>query len=454
VLGVAKKNHKCVECGHTQIAWDSICPSCGQAGTMEEVVSESRRAGKGQVARKAPAATLTAFDKVSSLELARMETGIAELDRVLGGGLVPGTGMVLAGEPGAGKTTLASEIVINLSEKMTVAYFSGEESVAQVKTRLERLGSGASANIPLSNEVGVERICQAIDEHDLDFVVIDSIQTVFSEEVGGVPGSISQVKESAHQIMRTAKSRGTSVLIIGQVVKSGDMAGPRALEHLVDVVLSFEGDRRHQHRILRANKNRYGSTDEVGVFEMTGKGLLGVDDVSSLFIEDGGGMPGAAVTAVIEGSRPILCEIQVLASPSDLPQPIRGVRGLDPKRVQMLLAVLRRKAGIKEIGSMDIYVNVSGSLKIEDPGTDLAVCLAIASAVRGQELGERACIFGEVSLLGLVRPAPQGERRSKEADRLGYQAITANKVEDLKTFINRALAGNDSGAPVPVVEPV
>jgi len=383
--------------------------------------------------------------------MARTATGISELDRVLGGGLVPGTGIVLAGEPGAGKTTLASDIVINLAKQQKVAYFSGEESKAQIKTRLERLGASADAGIPLSDEIGVERICAAINEHNLDFVVIDSIQSVFSEEVSGVPGSISQVKEAAHQIMRAAKSHGTSVLIIGQVIKSGDMAGPRVLEHLVDVVLTFEGDRRHQHRILRASKNRYGSTDEVGVFEMTSTGMLGVEDLAALFVEDDQGLAGSAVTAVIEGSRALLCAIQVLVSPSDLPQPIRAVRGMDPKRVQMLLAVMRQRAGFSAIGSMDIYVNVAGSLKIEDPGCDLAVCLALASALENEPLAERYCAYGEVSLLGMVRPAPQGQRRGKEANRLGYVPFSVDGAAELKKVVSLASGPKDQKGGVQVV---
>lgn len=430
---MAKRLHKCSACGHEQVSWAAECPECEEVGTLDVVVlNKSRRAGRKVFA---PSAALTGLNDVSGQNLLRVDTGISELNRVLGGGLVPGSGVILAGEPGMGKTTLASEIVIALSRNHKVAYSSGEESLTQVKSRMIRLGASEGDPIALTGEVSVERICRTIEAENLDFLVIDSIQTTFSEEMSGPPGSTGQIRESAQQIMRTCKENEVSVLMVGQVIKNGDMAGPRMLEHLVDVVLVFEGDRSEQHRIVRALKNRYGSTDEIGVFSMTETGLEGIDDPSDLFLEGGGHLPGFAITSVIEGSRPLLCEIQALASPSDMPQPIRSARGIDPKRLQMLLAVLRTKAGMREIGSHEIYVNVSGAFKIDDPGCDLAICMAIASAVDDRPVKEKACVYGEVSLLGLVKPARQADRRAKEAERLGHIPMSPGSVQKVSDLI-------------------
>lgn len=438
-MAKSRKLYRCSNCDHQQPTWVGICPKCGEPGTFEEVEVEAQRAGAKLQQGSVPPASFSPLREVSMSDVKRMGTGIDELDRVLGGGLVPGSYLLLAGEPGAGKTTMASEIVLHLSrEGRKVAYISGEESAAQVKMRLERLGAKADDDVLLSNEVGVERICEAIRANKFTLVVIDSIQTILSEAVSGSAGSVSQVRECAERLMRTAKSTGTAVLLIGQVIKSGEIAGPRLLEHMVDVVLAFEGDRHEDYRLLRANKNRFGSIDEIGAFEMTSTGLRGIADPSALFVEDSGRLPGSAVTAVMEGTRPVLCEIQALVSASNLPQPMRVVRGLDPKRAQMLLAVLSRKAGFR-LGSMDVHINVSGGLKLDDPGTDLAVCLAVASAVEGAVPKERYCAFGEVSLLGLTKPAGQSERRRKEAERLNYVPLVADKGQKLKDLLGGAL---------------
>lgn len=406
---------------------------------MTETVEEASRAGRPSAA-SGPAATFRSLAEVKAIEGERTSTGIAELDRVLGGGLVVGSYLVLAGEPGAGKTTMASEICLHLAgEGKRVGYVSGEESESQARMRFHRLGWDEKSTIEISSEVGVERICQAVRENDYDLVVIDSIQTMLSEEIPGAPGSISQVRECGQKLLRAAKSGKTSVLLVGQVTKGGEMAGPRILEHMVDGVLQFEGDRREQLRILRAVKNRFGNTDEIGVFEMTGSGLRGIEDPSEIFAETAAErLPGSVLTATIEGSRPVLCEIQALVSPSNLPQPVRAVRGLDPKRVQMLLAVLQRKVGVP-LGSYDVHINVSGGLKIDDPGTDLAVCLAILSAAENKAPLRTYCAFGEVSLLGIVRPAPQSDRRKKEAERLNYVPLQAGD-EDLRGVLRSSLA--------------
>jgi DNA repair protein RadA/Sms len=413
-----------------------MCPACGEAATLEEQLLGAERSGRAITL--APAATFRSLSSVQKGKEERSKTGMPELDRVLGGGLVQGSYIVLAGEPGAGKTTLASDICLQLArQSKRVAYVSGEESEAQARMRFQRLG-WRDEEIEISSEVGVERIAAAVSEEDFDLLVVDSIQTMISEHVPGAPGSISQVRECGQALLRAAKSGKTSVLLIGQVTKGGDMAGPRTLEHMVDTVLQFEGDRREQLRILRAVKNRFGNTDEIGVFEMTGEGLKGIADPSAIFAgEEGEILPGSVFTPVIEGSRPVLCEIQALVSPSNLPQPIRAVRGLDAKRVQMLLAVLQQKVGV-HLGSFDVYLNVSGGLKIDDPGSDLAVCLAVLSAAEDKSLNKKFAAFGEVSLLGLVRAARQSERRRKEAERLSYVPFEGGE-ESLRDLLFSAL---------------
>jgi DNA repair protein RadA/Sms len=416
-----------------------MCPECDDANTFQKFMPQAERQGRVAVTdSNAPAADFTPLKDISKQTFKRTKTGISELDRVLGEGMVPGSYIVLSGAPGAGKSTLATEWLLNLdNNNHSVAYVSGEESPAQIRMRFNRLGAKEDNKILVSSETSIERICQSIYKMAPTLIVIDSIQTMISEEVSSAAGSLAQVRECAQKLMKAAKTTKTSVLLIGQVVKSGEMAGPRALEHLVDVVLAFEGDQREQHRILRSVKNRFGSTDEIGVFEMTGSGLVGVDDPSTMFVDNKKPLPGSAITAVMEGSRPMICEIQALTSSSNLPQPIRAVRGLDPKRVQMLLAVLSRKAGF-HLGSYDVYVNVSGGLKIDDPGTDLAVCLAVASAIEGVAIKERYCAFGEISLLGLTRPANQSERRIKEAQRLGFTPHYPDRSQNAANLIKDA----------------
>jgi DNA repair protein RadA/Sms len=437
----AQTVYVCSACGHSQSRWAGLCPSCGEGGSFEEQVAPAERAKLAVPRGSVPAADFVPLAGIETIEHERIGTGIGELDRVLGGGLVPGSYLVLAGEPGAGKTTLASELLIHLaSEGHSVAYVSGEESASQARMRFERLGGSAQLErIQISTETSVERLCEAVRASGYELVVVDSVQTMFSEGAPGAPGSVSQVRECGQQLLRASKESGSSVLLVGQVTKGGEIAGPRTLEHMVDVVLGFEGDRREQLRILRAVKNRFGSTDEIGVFEMGSNGLEGIADPSRIFLApEEEGLPGTAVACVIEGTRPLLCEVQALVSPSNLTQPIRAARGLDTRRVQMLLAVLQRKGGYP-IGSLDIHINVAGGLRIDEPGADLAVCLAVASAIEERPLAERSCAFGEVSLLGLVRPAPQAERRSAEARRLGYEPLEVGS-EGLRDIVSRALA--------------
>lgn len=434
-VAAQKTLYVCSSCGSSTQSFARACPSCGEIGTLEsrEVAAESGQRAVHS-AGAVPAAEFTSLDQLEeSVEGPRMSTGIPELDRVLGGGMVEASYIVLSGEPGAGKTTMASEISLALAaEGKKVAYVSGEESLQQAQMRFNRLKK--TERLPemmISTERSVERICEAIASVGFDLLVVDSIQTAYSEEGSGDPGSTSQVKLCGHKLMSAAKTYGCSILIIGQVIKDGTIAGPRQLEHLVDAVLSFEGDRREQYRLLRAVKNRFGTTDEIGVFEMTSTGLVGVEDPSQLFIgEESEKESGSVLTAVIEGTRPVVCEVQALVVPSNIPQPQRAVRGFDPKKITLLLAVLQSRMGLPT-GSLDVFINVSGGLKIDDPGADLAVCLAILASHGDALLKDRYCVFGEVSLLGQLRKPSQQNRRSKEAERLGLKPISPDQLDNL-----------------------
>ena len=421
-------------------------PQLRQVRHRAELHPEAERKGRSEK-DGSPAATFQALGEVSSAEHKRVSTGISELDRVLGGGLVPDSYIMLAGEPGAGKTTLSAEACLHLSAAgRKVAYVSGEESAQQVKGRFARLAKaipGAEPDtIPFSKETGIERICQAIRSGELDLVIVDSIQTVISEQVPGAPGGVAQVRECAHQLMVAAKGTGTAVLIVGQVLKGGDMAGPKTLEHLVDVILQFENTREDTSgvRILRAVKNRFGSTDEIGVFEMTGAGLKGIPNPSELFApKREQAVPGTVTCAVLEGTRPVLVEVQALVNPNEKnPMPTRVANGLDIKRVQMLTAVMARKLNYP-LGSMDIYLNVAGGLKVSETAIDLAVCIALASAAKRQPVRTGLCVFGEVNLVGEVRKVSQSDRRANEADRLGYTVL--GHQDRLKSMIDAALDG-------------
>ena len=374
--------------------------------------------GRNRVARP-----LQRLADVRVEEAARIGTGVPELDRVLGGGLVPASLVLVGGEPGVGKSTLLLTALSNVARSGRRALLvTGEESVAQVKLRAERLGGADGVEILAETEL--EAVCATLEHERPDVCVIDSVQTLYSSELGSAPGSVGQVRESAGRLLRVAKEQGVATILVGHVTKDGSVAGPRVLEHLVDCVLQFEGDRYHAHRVLRAAKNRFGSTNELGVFEMTGAGLLGVPDPSELFGRTQAGEVGAAVACALEGTRPILLEIQALVSKSDLAMPRRVATGVDPKRLAMVIAVLSRHAGIA-LGSADVFVNVAGGVRIDEPGADLAVALAIASAARGVPVREGAAAFGEIGLTGRLRQAAQAERRLEECGKLGIALVLA-----------------------------
>ena len=422
--------HVCTECGTASGRWLGRCPGCGEFGTM---VAEAPvpRGSKG--AARAP---LRLVDVVAE-ESERIPTGVPELDRVLGGGLVPASLVLVGGEPGVGKSTLLLSALGAISRDRRALLVTGEESVAQVKLRAARLG-GCDA-VEILAETELDAVCATLEREQPAVCVIDSVQTLWSQEIGSAPGSVSQVRESAARLLRVSKENGVATFLVGHVTKDGSVAGPRVLEHLVDCVLQFEGDRYHAHRILRAVKNRFGSTNELGVFEMTGAGLIGVPDPSEVFGKTHGGEIGAAVTCTLEGTRPLLLEIQALVAPTDLAMPRRVGTGVDPKRLAMIVAVLSRHAGLA-LGTADVFVNVAGGVRIDEPGADLGIALAIASAAKGVPVREGVAAFGEIGLTGRLRPAAQVDRRLEECRKFGCETVLGPSSETLRKALTAALA--------------
>jgi len=408
----------CSECGATTGRWLGRCPGCGAFGTLVEEL----HGRDGQPAAGAPRVPQRLGD-VRVEEAARLATGVPELDRVLGGGLVPASLVLLGGEPGVGKSTLLLSALGAVARSGRDALLvTGEESVAQVRLRAERLGGTDEVGILAETEL--DAVCSTLERERPAVCVIDSVQTLYAGELGSAPGSVAQVREAASRLLRVAKQSGVATVLVGHVTKDGAVAGPRVLEHLVDCVLQFEGDRYHAHRILRATKNRFGSTNELGVFEMTASGLVGVPDPSALFGRTRAGEVGAAVAVALEGTRPLLLEVQALVSKTDLAMPRRVGTGVDPKRLAMIVAVLGRHAGVP-LGAADVFVNVAGGVRIDEPGADLAVALSIASAARGVPLREGVASFGELGLTGRLRAAAQAERRLAECAKLGVATVVA-----------------------------
>jgi DNA repair protein RadA/Sms len=408
----ASLHFSCSECGYSTGRWLGRCPSCASFGTLAE---EAPHAPNGHSEAK----PLLRLADVEVEDAERIPTGVPELDRVLGGGLVPASLVLVGGEPGVGKSTLLLMALAAISRDRRALLVTGEESTAQVKLRAARLGG--AERVEILAETNLEVVCATLEREQPDVCVIDSIQTLYSAEVGSAPGSVAQVREAAARLLRVGKESGVALFLVGHVTKDGSVAGPRVLEHLVDCVLQFEGDRYHAHRVLRAAKNRFGSTNELGVFEMTGAGLEGVPDPSAVFGQSDGEV-GAAVACALEGTRPLLLEIQSLVSPTDLAMPRRVGTGVDPKRLAMIVAVLSRHAGLA-LGQADVFVNVAGGVRIDEPGADLTVALAIASAARGAPLRPGTASFGEIGLTGRLRPAAQAERRAQECAKLGLSSV-------------------------------
>jgi DNA repair protein RadA/Sms len=408
--------YSCTECGTTAGRWFGKCPGCGAFGTLVEELS-----GHAGPAGAASARAPQRLADVKVEDATRISTGVPELDRVLGGGLVPASLVLVGGEPGVGKSTLLLSALGAVARGGRKALLvTGEESTAQVKLRAERLG-GAD-EVAILAETELDAVCATLEREKPDACVVDSVQTLFSSDLGSAPGSVAQVREAASRLLRTAKTHGVATILVGHVTKDGAVAGPRVLEHLVDCVLQFEGDRYHAHRVLRATKNRFGSTNELGVFEMTAAGLVGVPDPSELFGRTRPGEIGAAVACTLEGTRPLLLEVQALVAKTDLAMPRRVGTGVDPRRLAMIVAVLSRHAGVP-LGSADVFVNVAGGVRIDEPGADAAVAVAIASAARGAPVLEGIAVLGEIGLTGRLRPVAQAERRLEECRKLGVTAV-------------------------------
>jgi DNA repair protein RadA/Sms len=402
--------YACSECGYSTGKWLGRCPSCGEWGSLVEETSPAPGTLKGE------AKPLLRLVEVEAADAERMSTGIAELDRVLGGGLVPASLVLVSGDPGIGKSTLLLMALRAMSSERSAILVTGEESAAQVKLRADRLGGGEEVQILA--ETNLDEVCATLERERPDVCVIDSVQTLYAPDLGSAPGSVGQVREATGRLLRLAKERRIAVFLVGHVTKDGAVAGPRVLEHLVDCVLHFEGDRYRSHRILRAVKNRFGSTNELGVFDMTNEGLVGVSDPSLVFGRPDDEQPGSALACALEGTRPIVLEVQALVSRTDLAMPRRVGTGVDPKRLAMIVAVLGRHARVP-LGQADVFVNVAGGVRIEEPGADLAVALAIASAARGAAVRHGVAAIAEIGLTGRLRPVGQMERRLAECAKLG-----------------------------------
>jgi DNA repair protein RadA/Sms len=429
----------CQSCGQDYPRWFGQCQSCGEWNTLVEEI----RNPKSEILNKFKSQISNIQSPISIVEVKydaeeRNATGIAEVDRVLGGGVVAGSVVLVAGEPGIGKSTMMLQAAEALSKNELVLYVSGEESPKQIRLRAERLGT-ISKNLMLFPETNLFAIEKAIGEIKPQFVVVDSIQAVYREDIPSAPGSVSQVRECAGYLVRIAKSTGIPIFIVGHVTKEGNIAGPRVLEHVVDTVLYFEGERHKQYRILRVTKNRFGSTNEVGIFEMKDKGLVEVANPSEVFLsERPKDSSGSVVTAAIEGTRPLLVEIQALVTPTKMAYPVRKVTGVDYNRVSIIIAVLERQLGLK-LSNADVYVNAAGGVRITEPAMDLPIALAIASCYKNKPIDSEMVAVGEIGLAGEVRSVNQIEQRAKEAEKLGFKNIIiprANQKENKKSKIN------------------
>jgi DNA repair protein RadA/Sms len=424
-----KSAYVCAECGATALQWFGTCPSCGAAGTLSETVMEKSSGHRYAGA----AASSVALQDIHARELERMPTGVSELDRALGGGLVAAQVILLGGDPGIGKSTLLLQCLASLSDR--VLYISGEESGEQIALRARRLALDAGG-VRLLAETQLERVIAALEAAKPRVAVVDSIQTLWSETLQSAPGSVAQVRECAAQLTRHAKRAGTALFMIGHVTKEGAIAGPRVLEHIVDTVLYFEGDPSSAFRLVRAVKNRFGAVNEIGVFAMTEKGLKGVSNPSRMFLSDHEkSVPGSCVLATLEGTRPLLVEIQALVDPAHSPNPRRLSVGLEQNRLAMLLAVLHRHAGIAT-WEQDVFVNAVGGVRIGEPAADLAVCLAVVSSLSDHPIFSKVAVFGEIGLAGEVRPAPRGQDRLREIAKLGFEKAIVPRANQPKAKIS------------------
>ncbi|MCI8834121.1 MAG: DNA repair protein RadA [Ruminococcus sp.] len=414
----------CQNCGHEESKWLGQCPACREWNTFAE---ERVSTGKTSVAKIKGEAKIVSLSEVETDEHARIHTELKELDRVLGGGIVPGSLILVGGDPGIGKSTLLLQVCQRIAVEKMVLYISGEESLAQIKLRANRMGEFRE-NLKLLCETNLDRIREVIESRRPGLVVIDSIQTMYNEEVSSAPGSVSQVRESTNVLMQLAKGLGIPIFIVGHVTKEGTVAGPRVLEHMVDTVLYFEGDRHASYRILRGVKNRFGSTNEIGVFEMRQKGLIEVENPSEYMLS---GRPehatGSVVACSMEGTRPLLLEIQALVCESNFGMPRRTATGTDYNRVNLLMAVLEKRVGL-HMSNCDAYVNIAGGIRMNEPAIDLGIVMALVSSYRNRPVDEKMLVFGEVGLSGEVRAVSMPEQRVAEAKKLGFEVCMIPEV--------------------------
>jgi DNA repair protein RadA/Sms len=411
----------CQNCGHQSRKWLGKCPECGEWNSLvEERAKPAKRTRNGFKMREVEAVP---YHEIESQDDVRISSGITEFDRVLGGGIVPGTLVLIGGDPGIGKSTLMLQVADSFSSDSTVVlYISGEESERQIKLRGERLKVKAK-NLYLLPETNLENIFHEVDRLNPGAIIVDSIQTVFSALIESAPGSVSQVREVAHQFLLLAKNRSVPVFLIGHITKDGSIAGPKALEHIVDTVLYFEGERHHNHRIVRATKNRFGAANEVGIFEMTGAGLIPVTNPSQMFLQERPqDVAGSVVTACMEGTRPLLVEIQALVSGSKYGTGRRMTQGVDQNRVALLIAMLEKRVGLQMLGD-DVFVNIAGGLEVDEPAADLGVVAAITSSFKNRPIDPHTAVFGEVGLTGEVRGTMQAAIRAREVQALGFKKI-------------------------------
>ena len=438
----AKNEYTCGECGWSSTKWVGQCGECQQWNSMVEGVGATR--GLGTIKSIKPATIVASsaakpITDVSTVAVASRSTRVGEFDRVLGGGIVPGAVVLLSGEPGVGKSTLLLEVAANTAKSgAKVLYVSGEESVGQIRLRAERTGA-MTDHLFLASETDLSAVLGQIDAVGPELLVVDSVQTIAAAEIDGAAGMPSQIREVAANLIRVAKERNLPVILVGHVTKDGSIAGPRVLEHLVDVVCHFEGDRQTSLRFVRSLKNRFGPTDEVGCFEMTGEGIREVPDPSGLFLSrPEQPVSGTCVTVTIEGRRALIAEVQALVVKSSTPQPRRVVNGVDASRVAMLLAVLERRAGMR-VGDMDVYVSTVGGVKLTEPAADLAIAVAIASAVQDKPIAHDLVAYGEISLAGEIRQVTNSKQRATEAARLGFARQVDSEVGGLKAALALAL---------------
>lgn len=439
----AKSKFVCQQCGANFPKWAGRCDNCGSWNSLLEVAPEAT--GKSAVARSV--GQKIAAERIKDVKVdqvsTRIDTGIKDLNQVLGGGLMPGGVTLIAGQPGIGKSTILMQLAAHISKDKSVLYASGEESASQVKLRAERLGAVSSDNLYLTSTTSADDIAATISSGDYRVAIVDSMQTMSIAEIASAPGTVSQITNCANIIIRAAKAANTSVILVGHITKEGSIAGPKVLEHLVDVVLNFEGDRYGGFKMIRAVKNRYGSTSEVAIFDMTDQGLKIVENPSAALLEERADTDGSIVLATLEGNRPLLVEIQALVNKSNFGYPKRAASGFDTNRLTLLVAVLERRTKL-DLSDKDIFINVVGGLKLNDRAADLAVCMAIASAAAERKLRDGAVVFGEVGLGGEIRSASMPNKRIAEAKKLGFQYAIAPRSAAKDKFVIPAVDLRDA----------